>query len=429
MTGDLFFIDKKGNQTQKSAETAPLIRSTSPVVVEDYARETILPKKPRVIVIGSSASSDGFEVLSDDEEEESILFHGRASYSASSMPDSECDSVEYVVSDESTDSSVLMADYIQNLDEKSQDDMLEHLEKMNLGDYPSGDDSGPDQSEPADSSDLLDDDEAFAALATERSFLLNSPSTFMDNSLDATAAEFLARKQPRKGKGQGKGKKGKGKLEPEPQDPFVYDGPYTVGAINFRQINREIKAFMNDDIEDALEMDPMPPLPRKFLHELAHLYGLKSKSAGQGRDRHCVLYKSERNSLPRSVKSVNSLVNRADQAVLWMDKSVTKGKKFTQASVPGHVKETRVRGGKGKKASAGGEPTAPSTKPAVGTVIGKHAKPIAEDNVGNRLLQKMGWKPGQSLGAGSEGILLPVEAVVRGKRTGLGHGTNNSDSE
>lgn len=428
----LFFIDKRGDASKHSSEDIPIIRSHSPVVVEDFiSHENSLSKKPKVVVIGSSQSSDGFEVLSDDEgEEESILFQGRTSYAVSSSLDSECDSDEYVISDDSTDSSVIMDDYIQNLEEdESNDDMLDHLQNMNLDEYPSGDDSGPDESESAASNDLLDDDEAFAELAHGRRFLLNSPSTLMDNSLDATAAEFLARKQPRNGRGKGKGKKGKAKHGVvEPQDPFEYDGPYTIGAISFRQINRELKAFVNDDIEDCLEMDPMPPLPRKFLHELAHIYGLKSKSAGQGRDRHCVLYKTERSSLPRNVKAVKVLVDRADQAVLWMDKSVSKGKKFTQASVPSHVKETRVRGGKGKKKSASSEPAVPSTKPAVGTVIGKHARPIAEDNIGNRLLQKMGWKPGQSLGVGDDGILQPVEAVVRGKRTGLGHGAG-SDSE
>jgi len=391
-------------------------------------------KSPKIVVISSNPSSSEFEVVTDEDEEESVLFKGHASYNSSSHADSELDSDEYEVTD-GTDDSDVDDDYIQNMQDNGDGNILEILQNMNLA-VPS-DDENPSSSDCSDSdvqhlsSDVLDDDEAFAAMATEREFLLDGPTTFMEFSLDETAAEFLAQKRrPLKGKNKGKGKKQMvaattAVREPFVKDPFDYDGPYTMGTISFRQYNREIKAFINDDIEDSLEFDPMPPLPRKFLHELAHQYGLKSKSAGQGRDRHCVLYKTERSCLPRNVKALGKLVDRADQAVLWMDKSVTKGKKFTQASVPSDVKEGRVRPGKkGKKSKDSNSELAPSAKPAIGTVIGKNAKPISEDNIGNKLLQKLGWKPGQALGheASSNGILLPVEAVVRGKRTGLGHG-------
>jgi len=296
-----------------------------------------------------------------------------------------------------------------------EENVIDYLGNMNLDGFPASDESSEPSGSESSSQDCLDNDEEFARLANDSQFLLRSPSTIMEFSLDETAAEFLNQKRrSRKGRAQPKGKKGV-KLEKTSSfadDLFEYDGPYTVGAINFRQINRELKAFINDDIEDSLEMDPMPPLPRKLLHELAHMFGLKSKSQGQGRDRHCVLFKTEHSGIPRNVKQVRMFLDRAEKSVTWMDKTVTRGKKFTKASVPTDVRKNRDRAGKSDGLA---------TKPVAGSVIGKDAKPINEDNVGNKLLQKMGWKPGEGLGSSSDGIKDPLAAVYRHKRTGLGH--------
>jgi len=48
--------------------------------------------------------------------------------------------------------------------------------------------------------------------------------------------------------------------------------------------------------------------------------------------------------------------------------------------------------------------------------VGSKATPIGEENKGNKLLQKMGWNPGQSLGKNNSGRLDPVEVVFRSKK-------------
>ena len=58
--------------------------------------------------------------------------------------------------------------------------------------------------------------------------------------------------------------------------------------------------------------------------------------------------------------------------------------------------------------------------PRHGEVVGASALPIDEENRGNRMLQKMGWKVGDTLGALNQGLLNPLEAVIRAKRRGLG---------
>lgn len=418
---NLFFIDKKGDSLRKDESLKPVVNISLPVSVE---RVEPPKSKTKVLVIGSNSPSNE-ERDEDSDDHEVIHFKGHPS-SLSPSEEDELDSDEYLISEgDSCDDSSADSDYIRNLKDHGDDYLLEDIQKMSLEALRAPEDEDEDLTDVEGSS--LENDDDFAAMAHERSFLLRSPSTLMEFSLDETAAEFLSQKA-RRGKGKGKkGGKNKGQKPGEENiiDPFVYDGPYTVGEISFRQLNREIKTFINDDVEDELEMDPMPPLPRKFLHELAHMYGLKSKSSGQGRNRHCVLYKTERSSLPRNVNSVKQLIDRADKAVMWMDKSVSKGKKFTAASVPAHVKENRIPPGKGKSRKSGKKSSdssqEPSTKPAAGSVVGQHARPIAEDNVGNKLLQKLGWKPGQGLGSASDGIVLPIDAVVRGKRQGIGH--------
>jgi hypothetical protein len=64
-------------------------------------------------------------------------------------------------------------------------------------------------------------------------------------------------------------------------------------------------------------------------------------------------------------------------------------------------------------------PTPKTVAPKEGSVVGAHEKPLDEKNIGNKLMRAMGWSGG-GLGAKSEGIVDPVAAVYRKKKTGLG---------
>ena len=52
--------------------------------------------------------------------------------------------------------------------------------------------------------------------------------------------------------------------------------------------------------------------------------------------------------------------------------------------------------------------------------VGENASPIPDDNIGNQMLQSMGWTPGTGLGAEADGITTPVMAYIRPRRQGLG---------
>ncbi|KAJ8045419.1 G patch domain-containing protein 2 [Holothuria leucospilota] len=53
--------------------------------------------------------------------------------------------------------------------------------------------------------------------------------------------------------------------------------------------------------------------------------------------------------------------------------------------------------------------------------VGGSAVPIPESNIGNQMLQSMGWKPGTGLGAEGLGTREPVQVFIRPKNRGLGH--------
>lgn len=59
--------------------------------------------------------------------------------------------------------------------------------------------------------------------------------------------------------------------------------------------------------------------------------------------------------------------------------------------------------------------------PKIGSVVGSKAEPICQSNVGHKMLLKMGWKSGESLGLISEKVSVSaIDVVIRVKRSGLG---------
>lgn len=168
----------------------------------------------------------------------------------------------------------------------------------------------------------------------------------------------------------------------------------------FKNLNRQIKAFISSD-EDSLEIEPQSPAVRKYIHDLAHLYILESKSQGKGDERHCVMNKTSKTiRTPRNISSLDKFIEKANKCVRW-----------ERGEYSNKNEASKVEKKDSKK---------PNTKAIPGTIIGDNAKKIDDDNIGNKMLQKMGWIPGEGLGNSGLGITDPIAAMVRGKRVGLG---------
>ena len=138
------------------------------------------------------------------------------------------------------------------------------------------------------------------------------------------------------------------------------------------------------------------------MHELAHAFGLKSRSIGQGISRHPIVYKTA-----TSMRCFDGELEPRSGSLHRVSRF-----KAPKERVNGDKERNyRRRGGLDRVAVGYRE----------GEIVGAAAPELAAENVGNQLMRKLGWKPGEALGAqNNKGILQPVAHVVKNSRSGLG---------
>ncbi|KAJ2081306.1 squalene synthetase-like protein [Coemansia sp. RSA 988] len=164
---------------------------------------------------------------------------------------------------------------------------------------------------------------------------------------------------------------------------------------------------------DSIWLQPMNKYERQIVHLLAREYKIKSKSQGNGLRRMPVLTATPNTRKPQNRKRINKILTLFDEGGLMPGQWL---------GVYGADNQTEERGGPGRKggkrdkagrgqASAGNEH---------GKIVAEHAPEVGASNVGHRMLQQMGWTPGQGLGAGEKGRATPVDVMIRAGRRGLG---------
>lgn len=140
---------------------------------------------------------------------------------------------------------------------------------------------------------------------------------------------------------------------------------------------------------------------RKMMHEVAHAFNLKSKSAGKGKARFPVLYKTSR-------------TRPFDRDIFVRVQTQLKRRFFSRMDSNGAAKG--VFAGQIRSGGFSGD-----ISYREGDIVGGTAPELAADNRGRAMLEKMGWTTGTALGAlNNKGILVPVAHVVKKSRTGLG---------
>ncbi|KND00618.1 uncharacterized protein SPPG_03746 [Spizellomyces punctatus DAOM BR117] len=167
-------------------------------------------------------------------------------------------------------------------------------------------------------------------------------------------------------------------------------------------VNSTMHTFtQNEPSKPCVTLPPMPGAVRRLVYSMAREYHLLPKTRGKGKAKVSVLIRTQRSHVPQHWKSVVKQVVEAEGGRL-------KG-------------NTRSPGSGTKKKKPPGAPDQ-KARPKLGSVVGEGSKPIGEGNIGHRMLKAMGWTEGQALGSeGSQGLVHPVEVMVRSKRSGLGN--------
>ncbi|KAF9201739.1 hypothetical protein BGZ49_008059 [Haplosporangium sp. Z 27] len=185
--------------------------------------------------------------------------------------------------------------------------------------------------------------------------------------------------------------------------------PHGGSVKSLSEINETIEEFVRHGGSEILQLPPMMTALRRRVHLLSTHYGLRSESVGKGKHRSPVLIRTDRTKLPKSADQVMTILTQSDKEIkkrtVEFNQSQSWGRRSNrrhrEEGVPNRTVDVRITNG---------------------AVVGATAAPISNENVGHRLLSKMGWTPGDGLGASGGGITNPIEAVMKRTRGGLGHG-------
>jgi len=172
-----------------------------------------------------------------------------------------------------------------------------------------------------------------------------------------------------------------------------------------KHINTTIKEFVINGFE-SIPLGNLPSELRKSVGMIAMEYNVKIKTRGSGKRKITNLIRTSRSRIPDNWNSIVETVF-----------SKTESQRHSNMDVRKRNLDMAKRRGKYHNNNRGKSSV---NKPELGSKVGENANPISNSNKGFKLLQSMGWTPGESLGSNnSSGIINPIEVVVR-DQSGLG---------
>lgn len=157
----------------------------------------------------------------------------------------------------------------------------------------------------------------------------------------------------------------------------------------------QIEDFVKNRTIDSLQLPPMPKPLRRKVHLLCNHYSLKSQSVGSGKRRFPILIKTDRTKMPLNPVNVNKLLNQSEKELTMLSAQFQGSRKGGNNNFGNNNNYGKKGGnnnggfakGKGKNGGGGGG----SMAAPHGTVVGASASAISVENLGHRMLSKMGY--------------------------------------
>lgn len=172
--------------------------------------------------------------------------------------------------------------------------------------------------------------------------------------------------------------------------------PYTIYV---KEMRNELEEFLSDSVRKSLTFPPLDPHGNRTVQNMAHKFNMKSRKFGSGNKQHVVVIKNKR-------------TYRTIPDYMGIDRFLHQRPVFNRTDQRRPRSEIDQ-----EKSSRRGKPSKAHNRE--GDIVGANAPEISSDNFGRRLLVKMGWKAGQGLGLGNDGISEPVMAKVKNSKLGI----------
>ncbi|CCK70757.1 Sqs1p KNAG_0F00880 [Huiozyma naganishii CBS 8797] len=192
--------------------------------------------------------------------------------------------------------------------------------------------------------------------------------------------------------------------ERENSDDLFEKYPY---GFHIQNMMDEFENFMRKE-KDSMSFPPLDPHGNKTIMKFATHYNMKTNKSGNGKGQHVVVQKVKQTYRRQPNYNLIQQLLRQRPVFMRIDVSrITNNEEFKD-------QERRVIR----------ERVGPKAKFHVkeGEVVGETAPEIGKDNVGRRMLEKLGWSVGETLGVeGNKGISEPIMAVVKKTKKGVGH--------
>lgn len=210
--------------------------------------------------------------------------------------------------------------------------------------------------------------------------------------------QFQYQKQSRRLK---KLRKKEKKLQ-EAVDNLVLKDKYEY-SLHIKEIKEEFEMFLHDASRETLSFPPLDGHGNKTLNKLANNYNMKCiKSGGNGTSLYMKIAKTKKTF--RYVPDYQLIGYILKQRPVFRRIDV---KPRTREEIAESEDSSR----RGPKSNA---------YVREGDIVGGLAPEIAQNNIGRKMLEMLGWSKGEGLGAlGNKGISTPVLATVKKSKSGL----------